>query len=64
MQSIRLKYLGEEIEPELPAPEAERSYEEIAAEWRNEDSDEEDMLPDEAKEFGFEEDLDGFDGEI
>ncbi len=63
MQSIRLKYLGEEIEPELPAPEAERSYEDIAAQWRNEDSDEEDMLPDEAKEFGIEDDLDGFNEE-
>ncbi len=63
MQSIRLKYLGEEIEPELPAPEAERSYEDIAAQWRDSDSEEEDMLPDEAKEFGYEEDLDGFNEE-
>ena len=63
MQSIRLKYLGTEIEPELPAAEAERSYEDIAAEWRDADLEEEDMLPDEAKEFGVEEDLDGFDEE-
>ena len=63
MQSIRLKYLGTEIEPELPEPEAERSYEDIAAQWRESDSEEEDMLPDEAKEFGYEEDLDGFNEE-
>ena len=34
MQSIRLKYLGTEIEPELPTQEPERSVEEIAAAWR------------------------------
>ena len=64
MQSIRLKYLGTEIEPELPAPEAEKSYEDIAAEWRDSDSDEEDMLPDEAKELIVDEDLEGFNEEI
>ena len=64
MQSIRLKYLGEEIEPELPAPEAEKSYEDYAAEWRDADSEEEDMLPDEAKELIVDDDLEGFDEEI
>jgi len=64
MQSIRLKYLGTEIEPELPAPEAEKSYEDIAAEWRDSDSEEEDMLPDEAKELVVDEDLEGFNEEI
>ena len=66
MQSIRLKYLGEEIEPELPAVEEERSYEDIAddAEWGDDtDLDEEDMLPDEAKEYVVDDDLDGFDVE-
>ena len=64
LQSIRLKYLGTEIEPELPAQEeeTERSYDDIAAEWRDSD-DGDDMLPDEAKElivedFDFD---DGFD---
>jgi len=65
MQSIKLKYLGTEIEPELPAQEAERSYEDIAAEWRDaDDSAEEDILPDEAKELIVDDDLEGFDEEI
>ena len=62
MQSIRLKYLGTEIEPELPAPaaESERSYEEIAAAWRDADPADDDMLPDEAKELVVDTDLEGF----
>ena len=62
MQSIQLVYLGTEIEPELPpAEEGEHSYEEIAAKWRDTDnSAEEDMLPDEAKELVVDEDLEGF----
>ena len=70
LQSIRLKYLGTEIEPELPAQESERSYEEIASEWRaSDDGDDDDMIPDEAKELIVDENLaeefgDGFgDGE-
>jgi len=54
MQSIKLKYLGTEIEPE---PEAvndndEQSIESIQAAWRGgaAASEEDDMLPDEAKE--------------
>jgi DNA-directed RNA polymerase subunit beta' len=65
MQSIRLVYNGEEIEPELPpAQEAEKSYEDIASEWRDSDSEEEDMLPDEAKELVVDDDLEGFNEEI
>ena len=64
MQSIRLKYLGTEIEPELPAQETEKSYEDIAAEWRDADSEDEDMLPDEAKELIVDDDLEGFNEEI
>ena len=65
MQSLRLKYLGTEIEPELPEPEAEKSYDDIAAQWRDADEEsEEDMIPDEAKILSAEEDLDGFGEEI
>ena len=41
MQSIKLKYLGTEIEPdpepetELELPSGDKSLEEIAAEWRD-----------------------------
>ena len=64
MQSIRLVYHGTEIEPELPAPESdEKSYEDIAAQWRDADSEEEDMLPDEAKEYIVDDDLEGFNEE-
>ena len=50
MQSIRLKYLGTEIEPELPAQEASAdSIDEIAAAWRDNDGTPD--LPDEAKEL-------------
>ncbi|MPM98520.1 DNA-directed RNA polymerase subunit beta' [bioreactor metagenome] len=61
MQSIRLKYLGTEIEPELPVQESERSVEEIAAAWRESEGksaaaifaedEENDSLPDEAREL-------------
>ena len=72
MQSIRLKYLGTEIEPELPTQEPERSVEEIAAAWRDadfkdnaeifgKDDEGEEMLPDEARELVPEFDADGFD---
>ena len=67
LQSIRLKYLGTEIEPELPeaADGGERSYEdEIAGKW---DDSEDEMIPDEAKEFIADDELDGFgetEGEI
>lgn len=48
MQSIRLKYLGQEIEPELPTQEpGERSVEEIAAAWRDSD-----LKDDAAVDFG------------
>lgn len=69
MQSIRLKYLGTEIEPELPVRESERSVEEIAAAWRESENksdaaifgdEEEDSLPDEAKEMVAEFDDDAF----
>ncbi|MBR2373886.1 MAG: hypothetical protein IKA87_06610, partial [Lentisphaeria bacterium] len=65
LQSIRLKYLGEEIEPELPeqqdAPES--SIDEVHSKWRDSAADEDDeyMLPDEAHEFGIEDDFDDFD---
>ena len=50
LQSIRLKYLGTEIEPELPVQEASAdSIDEIAAAWR--DNDGAPDLPDEAKEL-------------
>jgi DNA-directed RNA polymerase subunit beta' len=57
MQSIRLKYLGTEIEPELPAQqdeEQDHSIEEIAATWRDSVDDDDDLLefdPEEANEF-------------
>ena len=62
MQSIRLKYLGTEIEEELPTQEPERSVEEIAAAWRDtepdhskvdfgDDEEEGGSLPDEAREL-------------
>ena len=73
MQSIRLKYLGQEIEPELPTQEpGERSVEEIAAAWRDSDlkddaavdfGDDGDSLPDEAHELLPETGDDGF-GEL
>jgi len=52
LQSIRLKYLGTEIEPELPAQEAATadSIEAIAATWRDGDTSAVD-LPDEAREL-------------
>ena len=52
LQSIRLKYLGKEIEPELPAQDAatDSSIEEIAAAWREGDTSSAD-LPDEAREL-------------
>ena len=60
LQSIRLKYLGKEIEPELPAQDASEagSIEEIAAAWR--DSDATADLPDEARELLPETPEDGF----
>ena len=61
LQNIRLKYLGTEIEPELPAQEEEeRSYDDIAAQWRDADGADEEVLPDEAKEYIVDEELDGF----
>uniref|UniRef100_UPI00345CD127 hypothetical protein n=1 Tax=uncultured Victivallis sp. TaxID=354118 RepID=UPI00345CD127 len=69
MQSIRLKYLGTEIEPELPVQEPERSVEEIAAAWRDSDGksdaaifadDDEDGLPEEAREMVADFDGDAF----
>ncbi|MCQ2352094.1 MAG: DNA-directed RNA polymerase subunit beta' [Victivallaceae bacterium] len=58
MQSIRLKYLGTEIEPEIEpevSADAEKSIEEIAAEWRdtNEEyvvDEENDLVADETPE--------------
>ena len=72
MQSIRLKYLGTEIEPELAVQESERSVEEIAAAWRESENksdaaifgddgeDDEDSLPDEAREMVADFDDDAF----
>ena len=50
VQNLRLKYLGTEIEPELPAEnaDAEESVSDVAAQWREAEGD---MLPDEAKEY-------------
>ena len=67
LRSIRLKYLGQEIEPELPEQaEPEHSIDEVHSKWRDGAADEEgaeDMLPDEAREFDFgEDDLSDFDG--
>ena len=63
LQNIRLKYLGTEIEvEEVPGQKPERSYEEIAADWRDSDTSE-DVLPDEAREFIVDDELDGFDGQ-
>ncbi|MBR4885428.1 MAG: hypothetical protein IKZ33_08955, partial [Lentisphaeria bacterium] len=63
LQNIRLKYLGTMIEEEeVPEQKPERSYEEIAADWRDSDSSE-DILPDEAREFIVDDELDGFDAE-
>jgi DNA-directed RNA polymerase subunit beta' len=61
LQSIRLKYLGTEIEEELPVQEeAPRSYDDVAAEWRDADG-AEDEFPEETTEVVFdEEELDGF----
>jgi len=59
MQSLRLKYLGTEIEPELPGEEmagdedALAKYARVAQEWRSKDGvagEEEIDLPDEARE--------------
>ena len=65
LQSIRLKYLGTEIEPELPAEntsEGEDSVSDIAAQWRDTDADS--MLPDEAREYVADpEDTEGFEVE-
>ena len=60
-KNLRLKYLGTEIEPELPAQEeAPRSYDDVAAEWRDADG-AEDEFPEETTEVVFdEEELDGF----
>ena len=60
-QNLRLKYLGTEIEPELPAQEdAPRSYDDVAAEWRDADG-ADDEFPEETTEVVFdEEELDGF----
>ena len=46
VQNLRLKYLGTEIEPELPAEnaEAEQSVSDVAAQWRDSDPD---MVPEE-----------------
>ena len=63
LQSVRLKYLGQEIEPELNLEEKPktRSYEDMAALFNDgdgkpdlscfKDEDEEDILPDEAHEL-------------
>ena len=53
--------LEEEIEPELPAQEeAPRSYDDVAAEWRDADG-ADDEFPEETTEVVFdEEELDGF----
>jgi len=66
LRSIRLKYLGQEIEPELPEQaEPEHSIDEVHSKWRDgaaEDEGTDDMLPDEAREFGIDEDdFDDFD---
>ncbi|MBE6387441.1 MAG: DNA-directed RNA polymerase subunit beta' [Lentisphaerae bacterium] len=59
LQNLRLKYLGTEIEPELPAENAEtdESVSDVASQWRDQEGD---MLPDEAREFLAEEVEDGF----
>ena len=59
VQNLRLKYLGAEIEPELPAEngETEESVSDVAAQWRDSDGD---ILPDEAKEYLPETQEDGF----
>ena len=68
LRSIRLKYLGQEIEPELPeqAEPDEHSIDEVHSKWRDgaaEEEGAEDMLPDEAREFGIgEDDFSDFDG--
>ena len=61
LQSIRLKYLGTEIEPELPAQDAASadSIEAIAATWRDTDTSSMD-LPDEARQYLPEPPEDGF----
>ena len=64
LQSLRLKYLGTEIEPELPAAGEEGGdefdkYAKVAQEWRSRDgetgdagaADAEEFLPDEAREL-------------
>jgi len=56
MQRLKLKYLGTEIEPEpLVEEAAERTASEVAAQWRDTGDDQEDMIPDEAKELGLDE---------
>jgi DNA-directed RNA polymerase subunit beta' len=73
MQSIRLKYLGTEIEPDPEELVQERSIEDIQAAWRDSDGDADNLkdmfadedgeefdLPDEAKELVPEFEEDGF----
>ena len=59
VQNLRLKYLGAEIEPELPAENAEvdESVSDVVAQWRDSEGD---ILPDEAKEYLPETPEDGF----
>ncbi|MBQ9500792.1 MAG: hypothetical protein IJU70_01420, partial [Lentisphaeria bacterium] len=52
MQKLKLKYLGTEIEPEPVVEEsADKTASEIAAQWRDTGDDQEDVIPDEAKEL-------------